>query len=151
MHIGFGGETFIFPMESQLLGTIGFTNITIGDLDNNITLAVGALSSDNLPFLAMPLMLGMQRRVSNKVSLVSENWLLIDLETDRPPFFMNALTMRFLGERLDDSSYGDRWRTERGFPKRTWDLGFVMLGGDGEFIGPLPWVDWSWHFGALGN
>ncbi len=150
VHIGFGGEVFMFPIEGELLGTIGFTNITIGDLDNNLTFAVGALSSEMLDTeLSMPVMVGFQRRINNKMALVSENWLIFDLDGSNSPLLMNALTMRFLGERADESSYGDRWRTERGFPKKTWDLGFVMFAGEGEFIGPMPWVDWSFHFGPL--
>jgi hypothetical protein len=154
LHLGLGVETFIFPLYGEFLGTVGFANRTFGNLDNNLTLAAGVLTSDLLDIdVGIPIMLGAQLRISNKLSIVSENWLILDVNEGQGPIALNALTMRFLGQRNDDASLDESFRTERGFPRKTWDLGFAVLTDTqtGEFIGPLPWLDWSWHFGPLGD
>lgn len=34
-------------------------------------------------------------------------------------------------------------------PRSTWDFGLVMLASsENDFLGPLPWVDYTWHFGS---
>jgi hypothetical protein len=74
------------------------------------------------------LMVGGNLQLSNSVTLVSENWLLLgrDFELSRQPF---GLALRFFGERISA------------------DVGVVFVGEILKEGLPIPWLSVSYHFG----
>ena len=63
-------------------------------------------------------------------------------------------SVRFIGQRDWEPQTVARGQTTSGYPKSTVDVGLIVgvLRDDPSrleynVIGPIPWVDWSWHFG----
>lgn len=111
---------------------IAFGAATIGPPDKSLTLGLGyGYTRDNgdVDFGSTPvLMLGGNLRLSNRIALVSESWMLLDegWELAQQPFGVAA---RFLGERVSA------------------DLGFILVGDVLEEGLPIPWLSVSYHIG----
>jgi hypothetical protein len=63
-------------------------------------------------------------------------------------------SVRFIGKRDWQTQLSANGKTADGYPKSTVDVGLIfgVLRNDPSrleynVIGPIPWVDWSWHFG----
>jgi len=163
VHVSVGGEIFVFPIDATIIASIGFGAVTFGNEDKHLTIATGAAGGDIVDGWGLPLMVAGQWRVSDGVAMVTENWALFDGNaisdnelSDLHVANIHSFAVRLVGRR--DNSYGQSrgLRTSEGFPRTTWDLGLIMLmsgvdGGDVDFIGPLPWIDWTWHFGPSGG
>ncbi len=78
------------------------------------------------------LMLGGNLQLSNRVALVSENWLFLgkDFDIGEQPF---SLALRLFGDRLSA------------------DVGFVLVAEIIEEGLPIPWLSISYHFGKSRN
>ena len=155
VHLGAGVEVFMLPMDSTVLASIVFGAITLGDEDKQLTIATGKLGGEMFEdTVAVPVMIGGQMRLSDSVALITENWIIIDAEPGYQVAFdlgIYSAAVRLLGRRADDDLGRRRMRSPEGFPKTSWDLGMIVIsdGGD-DFFGPMPWVDWTWHFGPTG-
>jgi len=150
VHISAGGEIFIFPIDTEVLATIGFGAITLGHEDAHVTLATGYIGGEMFDEGGIPVMLGGQVRLSSSVALVTENWIVLDPQLRWNPIFIATAAVRLLGQRSDDEGQGRRLRSKEGFPSTTWDFGLIAFSDGDEVYAPLPWVDWTWHFGPSG-
>ncbi|MBM76205.1 MAG: hypothetical protein CMK59_12450 [Proteobacteria bacterium] len=173
LHVSFGGETFIFPMSTMVLASIGFGAVTFGDADNNFTIASGiAGGGEFISEPSIPFMFAGQKRIAPSVSLVTENWVLMEPANVSSPalpdtagvFYQSWVanihsgTVRIIGRRNEKPIRRGGLMTAEGYPRTTWDLGLLMMifpyyqasSMDVDLIGPLPWLDWTWHFGPSG-
>jgi hypothetical protein len=114
------------------LGTLGiaFAVGTFGSRDHSLTAGLGLARElgDRFADTEPILMVGGQTRLSRSISLVSENWLILDGEVplSEQPF---GLALRFFNGRLSA------------------DLGVVIVGELIEDGYPLPWLSFTYHFG----
>jgi hypothetical protein len=135
-----GGES-----ESETLG-LGFVTATLGKPDKSLTVGAGVARTvteeyyseyvrgawqgnyRNEASYTPVVMVGGTVRMSPRLALVSENWLILteDFKLSEQPF---ALGVRFLGERL------------------TADVGMVFVGEVIEEGFPIPWLSVTYHFG----
>jgi hypothetical protein len=152
---------------------VAFGSVTYGHKDRNFTLASGIISGNPdlepkiLDGLALPVMVGAQLRLSDRGAFVTENWVVLDQDVDFPLVFtVSSAVFRLLGKRDTTQQMTGRKHTVEGYPRTTWDFGLIMatfrdvkvINFDGEqlesslnryqTIFPLPWVDYTWHFGV---
>jgi hypothetical protein len=179
MHIGAGAEVFFLPFaeftgDNTVPLSIFFGSFTYGNLDKHITIASGyiyeQLLSENQH--AMPIMVAGHTRVSDRLALVTENWILLEAsrDNDSAPIFLgsiNSIAFRIIGRRNSKTQIYGRLIADNGYPRSTWDIGLVLAtyserqsiydsitGTDiysnystVQSFGPLPWIDYTWHFG----
>ena len=174
-----GGEAFVFGLDQQIPVAIGFGALTYGNEDKHITVASGYAAGDFFNGPQVPLMVAGQLRTSEGVALITENWFLFDTQSiaggnlsSLVSANINSIAFRLVGRRDRGDGVVRGMRTKSGHPKTTWDLGFAAIGfPDGpseiyneatgtyeptEFsnytlFGPMPWIDWTWHFGEAKN
>ena len=174
LYISAGTETFFLPFsafDSTSLGAnISFAGVTYGDLDRHLSINSGYLQTSSVvdsQFLrGVPLVVSGHTRVAERVALVSENWLLLDPSTTNQfKLALGSLAFRIIGRRDVNAQVRGRLITKSGYPRSTWDIGLVVahgarqentyIGGQQlttEFafpftFGPIPWIDYTWHFG----
>ncbi|MEO8500411.1 MAG: hypothetical protein ABI565_05805 [Vicinamibacteria bacterium] len=132
--------------ETDTLG-VGFVTATIGKPDKSLTIGGGVVRTvteeysytqsaggagqgnyRNKASYAPVVMVGGTARLSRRLALVSENWLVLskDFKLSEQPF---ALAVRFLGDQL------------------TADVGVVLVGNVIQEGFPLPWLSVTYHFG----
>ena len=161
IYLSAGAEVFVLGLAQEIPAAIGFGAITFGDEDKHLTIASGYAGGDMFDNNAIPLMIGGQARLSEYAAFVTENWLVYTLPETRnygvgtDTLFVGSVALRLIGRR-DRIGGGYRsMRTQDGHPKTTWDLGLLALGyvednGYSQAFFPIPWIDWSWHFGPSG-
>ena len=135
--------------QDESLG-LGFVMATIGKPEKSLTLGAGAARTVSQEYYSTysggtwrgdyryeatytpVVMIGGTVRLSRRVALVSENWLILndDFKLSEQPF---GLGVRFLGDRL------------------TADVGFILVGEVIEEGFPVPWLSVSYHFGKTRN
>ena len=103
-------------------GGIAFVTSTFGGADNSFTVAAGNGFSGTRAAHQQLFMLGGERRVSRRMSLITENYMATGSSEIGP-----AYGVRFLGERISV------------------DLAFLNSGRDPVFPG-IPWVDFVIHW-----
>ena len=131
--------------ETSTLG-VGFVMATLGKPDKSLTVGGGVARTVSEEYYTEytgrgwqgnfrnrveytpVVMLGGTARLSPRLALVSENWLVLseDFRLSEQPF---AVGVRFLGDRL------------------TADVGVVLVGEMIEDGFPLPWLSVTYHFG----
>lgn len=131
--------------DDESLG-VGFVMATLGKPEKSLTVGVGVartLSEEyyteyvggewrgdfrNKASYTPVVMVGGTARLSRRVALVSENWLILnhDFKLKEQPF---ALGVRFLGDQLSA------------------DVGVVLIGEMIEDGFPVPWLSVTYHFG----
>ena len=173
-----GGEAFILGLDQEVPVTIGFGALTFGNEDKHLTVASGIAAGDFFGDTQVPLMVAGQLRTSEGIALVTENWLLFDANSIAEGNMssvlsanINSVAFRLVGRRDRGDGMMRGMRTRSGHPKTTWDLGFAAFGfintptvynsstGEDEtstfvdytLFGPMPWIDWTWHFGEAQN
>ncbi len=184
IHIGAGSEFFIIPEDGELTASIGFGSITYGNHDRHFSFATGLMGGPSITndFLisqgpSIPLVLSGHNRISDRLALVTENWLILNINSmttlpDGPNPILataNSFVFRILGTRDVKPRKRANLLTTEGYPRTTWDIGIIALSyrdmntiehGSNtyysefvgyEFIGPFPWVDFAWHFGPSGH
>lgn len=180
-HVGAGAEVFFLPFASAFDNgsptaplSIGFVSATYGDLNSHVTVATGVayeqLFSNGR--INHPIMIAGHKRLSDRLAVVTENWLLMNLDImadGRSPYTasINSLAFRFIGNRSDDYYIFGQTISSRGYPRATVDFGLVFLNtnesaslddpvldtthyslySENVTVGPIPWVDYTWHFG----
>jgi len=105
---------------------------TFGKVEASLTTGIGfgyVKESDDADFDVSNepvILVGGSVRISNHSSLVSENWLISNLEMSEMPF---SLAIRFFGEHL------------------TADFGFILIGEVLQEGLPIPWlsISYNWH------
>lgn len=135
-----GGES-----ETDALG-LGFVTATLGKPDKSLTVGGGVTRTVSEEYYGTyvrgqwrgdfrkqasytpVVMVGGTARLSPRLALVSENWLILteDFKLSEQPF---AVGVRFLGDRL------------------TADVGVVLIGEMIQDGFPLPWLSVTYHFG----
>ena len=178
-HVGAGAEAFFNPFAGSFDApsvplSIGFVSATYGDLDSHVTVATGAMyeqlfSDGNITH---PVFLSGHKRVSDRLALVSENWVLLNpdaLGEQRFPYMgsITSVAFRLVGRRDKTYQILGQMVTDNGYPRYTWDFGLVMLSiadsatltdplsgtthysifSESFNFGPIPWIDYTWHFG----
>ena len=131
--------------ETETLG-LGFVMATFGKPDKSLTVGGGVARTvseeyygeytergwqgnfSNKAYYTPVVMVGGTARLSPRLALVSENWLVLseDFRLSEQPF---AVGVRFLGDRL------------------TADVGVVLVGELLDDGFPLPWLSVTYHFG----
>ena len=131
--------------EADTLG-LGFVMATLGRPDKSLTLGAGVARTvseeyyteyvghewqgnfRNKASYTPVVMIGGTARVSPRLALVSENWLILSegFKLSEQPF---AVGVRFLGDRL------------------TADVGVVLIGEVIQDGFPVPWLSVTYHFG----
>jgi hypothetical protein len=131
--------------DTETLG-LGFVMATLGKPDRSLTVGAGVARTvseeyyttyaggewrgdfRNQASYTPVVMFGGTARVSPRVALVSENWLILnhDFKLSEQPF---AVGVRFLGDRL------------------TADVGVVLIGEMLREGFPVPWLSVTYHFG----
>jgi len=179
-HVGAGAEVFFFPFAGAIDDSttvplsIGFVSGTYGDLDSHVTVATGViydqLFSDG--GIAHPVMIAGHKRLTDRLAVVTENWMLLNLDImadGRSPYTasINSLAFRVIGNRNQTYYLFGQTIESRGYPRATWDFGLVFVNfqnpatlndpvlntthyslySEAFTFGPIPWVDYTWHFG----
>lgn len=179
-HVGAGAEVFFFPFAGAIDDSttvplsIGFVSGTYGDLDSHVTVATGViydqLFSDG--GIAHPVMIAGHKRLTDRLAVVTENWMLLNLDImadGRSPYTasINSLAFRVIGNRNQTYYLFGQTIESRGYPRATWDFGLVFVNfqnpstlndpvlntthyslySESFTFGPIPWVDYTWHFG----
>jgi hypothetical protein len=170
LHLSAGSEVFIFPFNAEIVANINFAGFTYGNLDQHISISSGYITMPVFDTEAIPIVLSGHIRTSDRFAFVTENWLLLDIDSsggtsyiDRRPFIaINSLAIRIIGKRDSNqwwngpifglsSQIKSRFFTESGYPRITYDYGFIFVygteSGSPFKFGPIPWLDWTWHFG----
>lgn len=177
--VSMGGEFFMFGFvtDERIPVAIGYAGATWGDTDQNITISTGFAKDNQLlsnSGTILPIMVAAQKRLHNRYSFVTENWVFTDfgVQSNSGPQFAGGLgsfSVRVLGRRDAVDRIRAAKTTADGYPRATWDFGFVFFADSsvsrltdfetGEIrngttreivlIGPLPWIDYTWHFGPV--
>ena len=180
-HVGAGAEVFFLPFAGAFDNdtptaplSIGFVSATYGDLDSHVTFATGVAYEQVFSSgrVSHPVMIAGHKRLSDRLAVVTENWLMLNLDImadGRSPYTasINSLAFRFIGNRSEKDQLFGRTVVSRGYPRATWDFGLVFLNAvdsgtlydpvldtthyslyaESFMFGPIPWVDYTWHFG----
>ncbi len=180
-HVGGGAEVFFLPFAGAFDDdtptaplSIGFVSATYGDLNSHVTVATGVAYEQVFSngSISHPVMVAGHKRLSDRLAVVTENWLLLNLDImadGRSPFTasINSLAFRFIGNRSESYQWFGQSIASQGYPRATWDFGLVFLNAvdsatlydpvldtthyslysEGFTFGPIPWVDYTWHFG----
>ena len=113
LHVGAGAEVFFLPFASAFDNgsptaplSIGFVSATYGDLNSHVTVATGVAYEQLFSDGRINHMVA-YRRLSDRLAVVTENWLLVNLDImadGRSPYTasINSLAFRFIGNRSDD-------------------------------------------------
>ena len=158
--------------------TIGYAGVTKGDLDSHISVSTGVIyesifSNGNFVY---PIMIAGHHRMSDRLAIVSENWLMLNtdkIQDGLSPYLasINSVAFRLIGQRDTTMQIFGQMISDNGYPRYTWDIGLIVLNGaqsesltdpitgetfyskysSGYGVGPLPWVDFAWHFGPARN
>lgn len=174
-----GGEVFIigFDTNNRIPVAIGYAGLTYGDVDQNVTFSTGIARDNEIMSysgLVMPFMMAGQKRIHERFSMVTENWLFVDVvgASSSGPVIAGGVAsfaVRILGRRDTMERIRASKTTTDGYPRSTWDIGFVGIAynerdylydyetddriagesSDYFILGPLPWVDYTWHFGPV--
>jgi hypothetical protein len=178
LHVSFGGEAFVMGIEQEVPMALAFGAATWGNEDSHITLGTGVAGGSLTDSLGIPVMLAGQWRMGEGTALVTENWAIFNSEDltngnagGSLVAFIGSAAVRLVGRRDGPGGMQRGMRTASGHPKTTWDLGLIVISarnidsidnaGTGERestsfatwdgFGPMPWIDWTWHFGAKGG
>ena len=145
VHLAAGGEVFIIGIaDVDTVAKVGFGGLTLGHEDSQVTISSGYMSVFDAP--AVPLMVAAQHRFGRRSVLVTENWFVMG-KANRFAFMTAAY--RLLGRPVSTDADGEKRRSATGSARYSVDFGMItMLDGQNSsgFIGPLPWVDFAWHF-----
>ena len=160
--------------DTQVPLTIGFVSTTYGSLDSHITVATGVMYEQAFSDgdIVHPVMVAGHKRVADRLAMVSENWVLLNtdlIQEGRTPYVgsISSLAFRLIGRRDKTFQIRGRMIGDSGYPRYTWDIGLVMFNFNSsetiyddvtgeqisskytrnDFLGPLPWIDYTWHFG----
>ena len=151
VHLSAGGEVFVTGLGVfEFLARVGFAGITVGHDDRQFTLSSGyMLLGDDYTVSAVPIIAAGQFRVTDRTVLITENWFVMPREDD--PFGFVSGAVRLLGGRADTRRTKPTNWTSAGDPKYTSDFGVIFMSDGSDVYGPLPWIDFAWHFGKAGR
>ena len=149
VHIGVAGEVFTIPIDGQVLAAVGAGSVTYGTKDDHVTLSSGVIGGEMFnDEIAIPIVISAHKRVSERVGLVTENWLVMPSSGGPPELMINSFVCRILGRRVSPERGGTFLYTDKGYPKSSWDVGVLSILTDSDIIAPIPYIDYAWHFGT---
>jgi hypothetical protein len=149
VHIGVAGEVFTMPIDATVLAAVGAGSVTFGTKDDHVTLSSGVIGGEMFSDeFAIPIVISGHKRVSERVGLVTENWIVFPSSGGPPELLINSFVCRILGRRVSPERGGGFLYTDKGYPKSSWDVGVLGFYGSGDFFGPVPYIDYAWHFGT---
>ena len=141
VHLAAGGEVFLSTVMDQLLSyaALAFGGVTVGHSDAQVTLSTGyaSLGTDG-DANGIPVIVAGQLRTGERGALVTENWVIFDSGSGEDALFSPTGTYVLSGAYRIFGPAHSRW---------SFDLGLVSPGFDDEFVWPVPWVDFAYHFG----
>ena len=181
LHISADTEMLLFPWATDgsswkkvLIPTVQL-GVTYGDLDNHISVKIGygaeRFSTPSRAFY--PVQINMHGRVSDRISVLSENWILTNINRGNTQqsiymgsahFFAMRITNKYNGNQISNPYY---YNKNAVYSKGTWDLGCMVMNithtpyiidptinkpvysrfQDYLIIPIAPWIDYTWHFG----
>jgi hypothetical protein len=168
LRFSVGGEAFFSTWGAfESLANVAYVGATYGDEDTNVSFNVGA--GEVLGQAGFPLTLCASHRFSDRYALMTENWLLLQVNQqyswngDSVSLVDSAISsdvavisvaIRMMGrstrwfsqqEYYAKGKYGGRVRLN---PNASFDYGLIYLVSEGLSvpIGPIPWIDWAWKF-----
>lgn len=148
VHIGVAGEIFTMPIDGAILAAVGAGSVTYGTKDDHVTLSSGVIGGEMFGEIALPIVISGHKRVSERVGLVTENWLVFTSSGGLPELMINSFVCRILGRRVSPERGGTFLYTDKGYPKSSWDVGVLAVSVDAQVFGPIPYIDYAWHFGT---
>ena len=123
VHLG-GGVEVIHYQEASIV--LPFASMTFGDKNRHLTLSIGSNQMADTALWAANL--SGYIRLSDRIALISENWLITDPER------YSHLTMLGVGPRFISEKF-------------TTDVGLINTFTEDAYI-PIPWLDVTYHFGG---
>lgn len=140
-HFGLGAIGLFVPATDYYIDAgIGYGVVTYGNKNRNATLGFGVpfFEGDFKPKSQIMTLSG-QYRLSPKIALLSENWLLLlqedlgDESNDNNSIYIGVQGIRYLAREL------------------TWDFGIALLGVSGEdtFFFPVPYISVVFPFNKM--
>ena len=127
LNVGFAMATFGRPDRSVTLGA-GVARTVENDYTSEFVNGRFVSRRERVASHTPIVVFGGTARISNRVSFISENWLILgeDLDLSEQPF---SVGVRFLGDRLSA------------------DVGLVLVGAALDEGFPIPWLSVTYHFG----
>jgi hypothetical protein len=149
LHIGVAGEVFSIPLDTTIVAAVAAGSVTYGTKDNHVTVSSGVLggeiSNDNI---TIPLVISGHKRLSDRLGLLTENWVVFDPSGGFPQLMINSVVVRVLGRQVSPDRGGTFFHTDKGYPKNSWDFGLLSFYADSDILVPVPYIDYAWHFGS---
>ena len=141
VHVSVGGEAFMSGIAGfESLATIGFGGITFGDEEANLTINAGV--GEVFGNLGYPVSIAGMTRVSNRMIILTENWLI--QSPDGNPgdsLALASIAFRYLPPPKSNGQGKDVWVTDVGL----FGL-FPLSGNGGGAIFPMPLLEFSYYF-----
>ena len=154
VHVGVAGEVFTMPIDGAVLAAVGAGSVTFGTTDGHVTLSSGVIGGEMFnDEIATPIVISAHKRLSERVGFVTENWVVLSGNepgepVSGPDLMINSIVFRILGRRVSPERGGTFLYTDKGYPKSSWDVGVLSVFSDSEVFGPIPYIDYAWHFGT---
>ena len=130
VHLAAGFQVFTIPGLGTGAAGLLFGTVTIGTEDLNLGVSAGppfAFGNGTSELGKVVVSISGNARISRSIALVSENWLV---QVEGSTEVIGSAAVRFIGERLGV------------------DAGFLFAKGATV---PVPWLDFTWHFGTPGR
>ena len=127
ISVGFAMATFGRPDRSLTIGA-GVARTVEDDYTYELVNGRWVSGRERVATHTPIVVLGGTARLSNRISFVTENWLILDGDIDfaEQPF---SVGLRFLGDRLSA------------------DVGVILVGAALDEGFPIPWLSMTYHFG----
>jgi hypothetical protein len=130
VHLAAGFQAFTIPGVGTGTAGLLFGTVTVGTEDLHLGVSAGppfAFGNGTSELGKVVVSISGNARISRSFALVSENWLV---QVEGSTEVVGSAALRFIGERLGV------------------DAGFVFAKGTTI---PVPWLDFTWHFGKTGR
>ena len=141
VHISIGGESFMSGISGfESLANIGFTGVTFGDKESNVTINAGI--GDINGSIGYPVSVSAMKRINTRVVVMTENWFISSPDNDLGEgVAIASLALRFIPPPKRNTIGKNVWVTDVGL------FGIIpMDSNDIEIIFPLPLLEFSYFF-----
>ncbi len=128
LHLALGFQAFAAPGLATGAAGLVFGTVTLGTENLNLGVSAGpafAIGSGTSELGKVVVSVSGNWRVARPIALVSENWFV---QVEGTTEWLGSAAVRFIGDRLGV------------------DAGFLFTSGSSF---PVPWLDFTWHFGEV--